>query len=265
MYSVFFHAHQKLDKVARRHLGELLKQDNATFPSKRQILKFEGIHGPDGTKLKKLTGNKEPWQFLDPDDLNDTDLREQIKFHYDELVKHLRLGDKIRAGFDAAWLAHALIDGLTPAHHYPYEQELAEIRGDKNRHSRKTWYSRLYVEADTVFESVQRSLKLVGPTGLLTNHTLFEAGAFVIILPLRLNRARPSRKDLKTVLDKGVIEVFDKMVQEISSLKLYDRYVDRGWIYSVARDARVQMAPRMVLMITLAWYAAYKEAAKVAS
>ena len=260
MYAIVLHAHQKLDRVARRHLGQLLPPD-ALFPTARQITHFEGSQGPDGANLKRQKNGEQPWHFVDPYDVTDTDLNDQLTFHYDELVKNLRQRDRVRAAFDAAWLAHALVDGLTPAHHYPYEQELADLRGGQVRHTRKGLAGRLYVKADTIVESVQHSLKLVGPGGLLTNHAMFEAGAYTIIVPLRLNAGRPSSSELEHIVNDGIVAVFNQLVQEVAALKIYDRFMARGWTYSVSRDVRRQLAPRMVRMITLAWYAAYHEAA----
>ena len=50
---------------------------------------------------------------------NNSDLRRAVK------------NDKTRAAFEAAWLAHALTDGLTPAHHYPYQEAVSELMSDK--------------------------------------------------------------------------------------------------------------------------------------
>ena len=260
MYAIIFHAHQKLDRVARRHLGQLLPPE-AFFPTTRQIIHFDGAQGPDGTKLKRQKNGEQPWHFVDPYDVTDTELQDQLLFHYDELVKNLRCRDNVRAAFDAAWLAHALVDGLTPAHHYPYEPELEDLRGGQGRHTRKGLAGRLYVKADTVLESIQHSLKLVGPGGLLTNHAMFEAGAYTIIAPLRLNVGRPTPAELEHIVSDGIIAVFNELVQEIAALKIYDRFMARGWTQAVSRDVRRELAPRMVRMITLAWYAAHQEAA----
>ena len=43
--------HQRIDRVARRHIEEFLPH-NINFPSSRQILHFEGLNGPDGIKRK---------------------------------------------------------------------------------------------------------------------------------------------------------------------------------------------------------------------
>jgi hypothetical protein len=50
-----------------------------------------------------------------------------IADHHDEAYSgaSFQQPDTERA-FQAAWLAHAVVDGLTPAHHYPYESEASK-------------------------------------------------------------------------------------------------------------------------------------------
>lgn len=261
MYAIFFHAHQKLDRVARRHLDHLLVDD--CFPAAKQILKFEAGHGPDGVKLKRRQGDQ-PWHFINPEDNRDTALHSLINFHFDGLKKALKQEDEIRAAFEAAWLAHALVDGLTPAHHYPYEEELERLRGE-DRDTRRGIIGRAYVKSDSIVESIQRSMRLVGPKGLLTNHAMFEAGAYTIIAPLKLNKAKPSAAEIERVLNDGVVAVFNELVKEVAGLKLYERFISRGWTQALCSDVRKELAPRMVKMVTLSWYAAAYEAGRVAS
>ncbi|MDL2342072.1 MAG: hypothetical protein QFB87_03275 [Patescibacteria group bacterium] len=258
MYALFFHAHQKLDRIAYGHLQTLLPE-SGFFPKLSTVLHFEGPNGPDAPKLKNHEHIEQPWHFIDPMDVTDTLLHDLIDGHYEQLVLALRARDEIRAGFEAAWLAHALVDGLTPAHHYPYEKELAELRGEE-RHTRKGLVGRAYVKGDTVRESVLRSFKLIGPKGLLTTHALFEAGAYAVMAPLRLKRALPSPKDIELVSTHGIVGLFRQLAEEVSDLKLYERYSVGGWTQRLSRDIRQELAPRMVRAILLAWFTAAREA-----
>lgn len=259
MYAIVFHAHQKLDRVARRHLKRYIPQDGF-FPTRTQIIHFEAGRGPDNAKLKRQINGEQPWHFIDPFNPDDTELHEHIGVHYDGLVEALKDKDGVQSAFHAAWLAHALVDGLTPAHHYPYEEELERLRGGEARHTRKGLTGRLYVKSPSLRESVLMSTKLVGPKGLLTNHAMFEAGAYALIAPLSLNSGRPSRIDLEHAKDVGVTEVFKELVGEVAGLHLYDRFIAGGWTPRLARQVRKELAPRMVRMITLAWYCAFWEA-----
>jgi hypothetical protein len=258
MYAVVFRAHQKLDRVAYRHLKSLLPE-GSFFPSLKEIIYFEGHNGPDATKLKQPGTSEQPWHFVDPLDVSDTDLHGLIANHYEQLVVALRAKDRVRAAFEAAWLAHSMVDGLTPAHHYPYESALSELRGE-DRQTRKGLVGRGYVKGENIIDSVARSLKLIGPKGLLTTHALFEAGAYAIIAPLTLNRALPSPKDIERVNADGVVGLFKKLAEEVADLRIYDRYYAHGWTQGLSRDIRSELAPRMVRLTTLAWFTAVNEA-----
>src|SRR5258708_2729166 len=113
-------AHQRIDRLAHKHLRSLLPR--AHFPSVQSILHFEGRNGPDAIK-RKSPARDEPWHYLRPFDPDGTQLIDLIEYHYGKLVAALKAQDDIRASFEAAWLSHAVVDGLTPAHHYPYEEE----------------------------------------------------------------------------------------------------------------------------------------------
>ncbi len=259
MYAVILHAHQKIDRVAHKHLQQLLRSDEVFFPSVRRILHFEGKNGPDGSKLKKEHESEQPWHFIDPFNIADTELRVQIEHHYNELVTSLKQKDEVRSAFEASWLAHALVDGLTPAHHYPYEKELENLRGE-GRQSRKGLIGRAYVKGDTRRDSMKRSFQLIGPKGLLTTHALFEGGAFTIMAPLRLNRARPTTEDLALVRREGVAAYFQRLAKEVAALDMYERFFQKGWTPKLSRDIRRELAPRMIIVVTLAWYSALCDA-----
>src|SRR5436190_16657511 len=110
-------AHQKIDRIARRHLTTLTDTD-VPFPTIKNILHFEGKNGPDGIK-RKSPAQDEPWHFFSPFDDTDSKIVKLINEHYDKLVEQLKADNQERAAFEAAWLAHTLVDGLTPAHYYP--------------------------------------------------------------------------------------------------------------------------------------------------
>lgn len=180
MYAVFLHAHQKLDRVAHRHLRSLVPK-GVFFPGIARVLHFEGQRGPDSTNLKNNVAVEQPWHFIDPNNAEASDLPRLIEGHMHELTTALKADDQFRSAYEAAWLAHALVDGLTPAHHYPYEEELSELRGGQSRHERKGLIGRAIVKGDTRRDSLARSYRLIGPKGLLTTHAMFEGGAFTQI------------------------------------------------------------------------------------
>lgn len=247
-------AHQKIDRVARRHLAKLLP-DNNLFPSVRQILYFEGKNGPDAIK-RKSPAKDEPWHYFNPFDDNDSQLIELIDDHYKLLVKYLRAKNSERASFEAAWLAHAIVDGLTPAHHYPYEEKLIELRGGKGIETRTTIKEKLVMHGDTRREMMKNNWKMWGPKGLFTTHGLFEMGVATLIMPLSFSDALPTKSDIKRVGEIGPIELFKRTAREIAVLDLYERYHRKGWTPKLAYDIRHKLGPLIVQTVCLTWYAA---------
>ncbi len=251
-------AHQKIDRVARKHLARLIDNQSA-FPTIRKILQFEGHKGPDAIK-RKSPAKDEPWHYFNPFDDADNKLLHLIQGHYDQLVAELKDGNKERAAFEAAWLAHALVDGLTPAHHYPYEEKLVELRGGEGIETRTTYKGKLVMPGDTKRKKAHNNWKMWGPRGLLSSHILFEIGVATLIMPLGFGEAVPKRSDLKRIHDKGVVEVFKQIAREIAVLDMYGNYHKKGWTPRLAWQVRHKLGPSLVQMVTLAWYAALADA-----
>ena len=250
-------AHQKIDRVARHALKDLLL-DDAKFPSKKLILHFEGKNGPDSAKAK-LDGEYAPWHFYDPFDPDDGQLLEQIQGHFTTLVEQLKKDVIERAAFEASWLAHAIVDGLTPAHHYPFEQELERLRGEA-KETRTTVAKKVIIPGNTKREIVAKNWEMWGAKGLFTTHALFELGAAMIFAPMGKYIGRPTHYDLKTVQHIGLEEYFKRVAREVAMLNMYDDFYKRGWTPKLAKTARKELAPRMGRTVAVAWFMAAQEA-----
>lgn len=255
-------AHQKFNRVARVQLERLLP-DNTLFPKARQILHFEGRKGPDAIK-RKSPSKDEPWHYYSPFNDNDSQLIDLICDHYKQLVTELKKGNQERIAFEAAWLAHAVVDGLTPAHHYPYEEELSEIRGE-GIETRTSIKKKLIVPGETKKEQMQKNWKVWGPKGLLTTHGLFEIGVATIIAPLSMKNAAPSKAELEKVKEIGPTELFKRAAREIAVLDMYERFRSRGWTTRLIVDVRTKLAPTIAKTVTLIWYAALCDAGLIDS
>lgn len=255
-------AHQKIDRTARRALRDLLKNDKH-FPSKRLLLHFEGKNGPDSAKAK-LDGEHAPWHFYDPFDPEDGVLIEQIESHFKLLVDALREQNQERSAFEASWLAHAIVDGLTPAHHYPFEAELERLRGE-GKETRTTVYKKVVIPGDTKREILAKNWEMWGAKGLFTTHALFEWGAAMIMAPMSGKIARPNTYEIKTVEHLGLSEYFKRIAREVALLDMYEKFYKRGWTPKLSNQVRLELAPRMAKTVTLAWYMAALEAGYTAA
>ena len=253
-------AHQKLDRVSRRALAMLVADES--FPGIKEILHFEGKNGPDGIKSKS-PARDEPWHYYNPEDPTDTRLIEMIELHSKNLTKALKNGENEKAAFEAAWLAHALVDGLTPAHHYPLAEHLEELRGEGNE-TRTSIKDKLIVRGagDSVPTILAKNWKYWGAGGAMTTHGTFEWGVATIIAPLRLKAGYPTTAQCRGVVKTGIVPIFKSYVKEIHALKMYDRYMRKGWTNRLAREVRETLAPILVRVVALAWYEAWQKAQK---
>jgi len=251
--------HQKLNRSARTAMGRVTGLKH--FPTAKQINHFEGKNGPDGIKHKSPSQD-EPWHYYDPYDPDDTQLLELIKRHYDALVQELKERNPEKAAFEAAWLSHALVDGLTPAHHYPYEEELERIRGS-GKETRNTIRKKLVVGGSTKREAFKKNWLVWGPKGLITTHGLFEWGVATVLLPYREVKVSLSERDLAEAAQLGLPELFARSARKIAGQFAYDQFYQKGWTPSLARWARSELSPEIARLVALGWYLALKQAGMV--
>jgi hypothetical protein len=244
--------HQRIDRVARRELSSLL-QKRQFFPAAHSILHFEGLNGPDGIK-RKSPGQDEPWHYLDPTDFSDTRLRDMITDHMHNLTAALTDDNRERAAFEAAWLAHAITDGLTPAHHYPLEEKLEELRDGEGLETRDTAAKKILLPGKTRRHQLRNNWEFWGAKGVMTTHFTFELGIATTIATGRLQNCEPNGNDVIRVKNEGYMPLFDEALHRIVDLGLYEEFYRAGWTRRLARDTRQSLIPEIIRTVTLAWY-----------
>lgn len=252
-------AHQKIDRVARRHLTSRLPED-VIFPKIQKILHFEGKNGPDGIK-RKSPGRDEPWHFIDPTDHGDVQLIEQIEQHMANLVAALADDETERAAFEAAWMAHAIVDGLTPAHHYPLEEKLEELRGE-GLETRNSLKGKLLIPGASRRARIRNNWEFWGAKGVMTTHLNFELGVAAAIAPLRFEDTKPNGNDFIRVESEGFIPLYKEAIAQIYGMHLYDEFHRKGWTRSIATRVKKEMTPLIIRVVCLAWYDASLRASK---
>jgi hypothetical protein len=203
-------------------------------------------------KLKEAAA--EPQHFNDPHEQEGTLLVEAINYHFANLVEDLRDANLEKAGFEASWLAHALVDGLTPAHHYPYEAELAKIRGEAGS-TRNTVAKKFYVKGKNRRDTLKKSWLVVGAKGLLTTHTMFEAGMAMVLAGFR-----PNPRVLHILPEQNVTELFLTAAHEVAEVGMYDYFYAKGWTTKLVLQVRTMLGPKMVEVVASAWLLAASEA-----
>ena len=244
--------HQKIDRVARRKLQPYIPSV-VHFPTAKEIVRFEGLNGPDGIK-KKSPGHDEPWHFIDPTNPRDRKILDLIKGHENNLIAALTENNRERAAFEAAWLAHAIVDGLTPAHQYPYAEKLTKIMGD-NINTRDSVFKKIIVPGETMRKKFVNNWEYWRPNGLMTAHGLYEIGTAMVTTPLRFTKLKLSLHErAKIRKSDGINSVYLDLVQKVYDLKMYDKFLNQGWTATLARKTRTTLMPLIIRTVLLSWY-----------
>lgn len=252
--------HQKLDRTARWLIAKNLPIASIEFPNIQNILYFEGSRGPDGLK-RKSPGVDEPDHFIEPDN-DDGRLITYIHNHQYNLTQALINHDKTRAAFEAAWMAHAITDGLTPAHHYPYRRVVDELMTDKD-------YKKLFgikikgiMRGDNLAQAIRNNWLYWGAGGVMTKHIAFEYGVAYSIAAIPYKKMAPKNLKRGDVLKADVDKAFYESLERISALKMYDRFLADGWNTKLVVETHDVLIPEIIRAITLAWAACIIEASK---
>ncbi|MEI7539496.1 MAG: hypothetical protein WCJ36_01855 [Candidatus Saccharibacteria bacterium] len=243
--------HQKIDRAARRHLTKYITK-GVEFPGIRDILHFEGTNGPDAIRYMN---KDEPWHFIDPTKPEDKMLISLINDHIFNLTEALKKSNKTRAGFESAWLAHAVTDGLTPAHHYPLGDKIEELWG-KPRDERTNLRDKNIIRGSSRRDTLSKNWQYWGAGGVFTAHLMFEMGVATAIIPDKFEDSSPDKKDIARLEKDGFETVFMESLQKIYAMKLYDEFCKKGWTWRLAAKVRKQLVPEIVKTVTLAWYQA---------
>ncbi len=258
--------HQKIDRAARLILREILanRSENellADFPKIHQILRFEGKNGPDGIKMKS-PGKDEPWHFVNPHG-DMTQMETYVKNHIYNLAQALKKQDEVRASFEAAWLAHAVTDALTPAHQYPMEDKIIKLSG-KLPSERDKLHKKMFLPGETWLKSTKINWEYIGPKGVMSTHMLYELGVAILITsvaPRKLAK-KPHKDDLEKVVDGHFMELLEEKINYVADRRYYQRFTLKGWTNRLALETANELLPQISQIVALAWLAAIKESKK---
>jgi hypothetical protein len=245
--------HQRIDRIARRHVTPLVPA-KVNFPTIAQILHFEGNNGPDGIKRKSPSVD-EPWHYIDPTKKHDRTLIDMIIDHQANLTKALKDKNSERASFEAAWMAHAIVDGLTPAHHTGFGDQIEELFGIPH-HERLTVKQKNVIKGTNRRDTITKNWQYWGKNGLMMNHFWFEIGVSMSILGAPFKKKIVTEEDLQRLKSEGYEVVFRDILREVFDLKLYDTYVASGWNRRLAQVSKNRLAPLIIKAVVLGWQSA---------
>ena len=246
--------HQKIDRVARRRLTKIISR-SYEFPGIKEILHFEGKNGPDGLKLKGSNADN-PWHIINPLNADDKALVKIVNDHIFNLSEALFSKDMIRSSFEAAWLAHAIVDGLTPAHHYPLDSKIEELWGKPREEIIGSRRERTIIKGDSIKDTLYRNWEYWGVGGVMNVHLTFEFGVASAIASEKFEAAGPNDSDLIRLDKVGFEVMFMEFVQKIYAMNIYEEYYKSGWTLDLAVKTREKLVPEIIKAVTLAWYQA---------
>lgn len=247
--------HQQLDQIARKVLTRYLPKGKY-FPTSKEILHFEGARGPDGLKRKSPDDDDPSHMF---DDEHKEDLKRQIFDHHYNLVQALKKQDKVRAAFEAAWLAHKVTDALTPAHHFPLSEAKEELMSNKE-------FVKIFGEpikgimhGNNFAETARNNWLYWGAGGHMSKHIAYEYGVTIIAaaLPRKTLMPQMGRAEFQQVDPKKVLK---DSLSRVDVPGMYARFRNEGWTTGLALETKNTLLPEIVRAIALMWYSAVEEA-----
>jgi len=245
--------HQKIDRVARRNLTKIMPK-TAHFPTTKEILRFEGKNGPDAIRYMEPVEDK-PWHFIDPSKQDDKILLGIIENHMVNLSTALKSSDNIKASFEAAWLAHAVVDGLTPAHHYPLHDKIEELWG-KPRCEITGGKTKNIIRGKNRRDTVSKNWEYWGAKGVMTAHLMFEFGVATAISADNFKNFSLSIEDVESLKKNGFEYEFMQTLHFIDSHKMYDEFGKTGWTRRLANKTKKVLLPEIIKIVVLSWYQA---------
>lgn len=252
--------HQRIDRLARRNL-EQRTSVRGSFPAIKEILHFEGRNGPDGIKRKSPSVD-EPWHHINPEDPKDRGLINLINDHIYNLSVALREHNMERASFEAAWLAHAVTDGLTPAHHDNLGAKIEELWG-KAHHERDSVRDKVIIKGDNKLDTLRKNWKYWGGNGVFTAHVMFEWGVATAISSVKFpSSTGANANDMIRLEQEGYEALFYESLRKVTALKMYQTFGEKGWTHELATTTKTKLIPEIVKAVTLAWYQAVLDSRK---
>lgn len=247
--------HQRIDRLARRSLRKHLK-DNTKFPTSKEILRFEGLNGPDGIKRKSPSVD-EPWHHINPEDPDDRGLVNLINDHIHNLAAALKDGNNERASFEAAWLSHSVTDGLTPAHHDNLGAKIEELWG-KAHHERDSVRDKTIIRGVSHIDTLKKNWQYWGHGGIFTAHVMFEWGVATALISVKFPASTGiNQHDIEKLKKKGFEVMFYESLKRVSSLKMYETFGAKGWSHELALITKQSLIPEIVKTVALAWFTAH--------
>ncbi|MDO4978588.1 MAG: hypothetical protein Q4E47_00310 [Candidatus Saccharibacteria bacterium] len=243
--------HQRFDRIARRSLKKANPIGSVNFPTYREILHFEGTNGPDALKTKS-PGVDEPMHFIIPG-ADDGKLIQMIRDHQYNLKEALKNNNETRAAFEASWLAHAITDGLTPAHHFPLEEAHKQLMTEDEYFELFGVPFKGVIKGETLKKTLKANWQYLGTNGYMTKHLAFEIGIILTLTSIPADRPFTPEITAEDLAEKDIDKIFYTAFEKVVALDMYNEFCEHGWTVKLLNQSREILIPEIIKTITLAW------------
>ncbi len=160
-------------------------------------------------------------------------------------------------------MAHAIADGLTPAHHYPYSEVVDELMLDMD-------YKKIFgveikgiMRGHNLLEATRNNWIYWGAGGVMTKHIAFEYGIAYAVAASKQKELLPKIEGKLDVSKIDIKKEFYKSLERVNQLDMYGRFLKDGWTTQLAFDVKQVLVPEVVRAITMAWLSSLPEKQKM--
>ena len=148
-----------------------------------------------------------------------------------------------------------IVDGLTPAHHYPMGEKIKELWG-KEHDTRSSIKQKGIIKGENGRDTISKNWQYWGAGGVLTKHFNFEMNVAAAISTAKFKSFKLKKSDLEDLKRRGFNSIYLDSINKIYSLKMYDSAIQSGWTRILTIQTRKYLIPEMIKMVCLAWYQA---------
>lgn len=248
--------HQRIDLAARHVLARAIT-DEQYFPTGKEIIYFEGTRGPDGLK-RKSPGEDEP-SHMWSDSPNGEGVKKLIADYRHNLVKALEAQDHEKTAREAAWMAHMVTDGLTPAHHYPLGEEKKRLMTSDEMVTVFGAPLKGLMHGQNWRETWKNNWKYWGLSGGMSQHVSYEYGVLLLTATISIKKLIP-KIDVDKFRKLDFQEEYSQAVEKMKSMKTYEDFIEKGWTVGLVYKTRDELLPMIIELVALGWYSALMEA-----
>lgn len=247
--------HQRIDLAARHVLARAMAGDQY-FPTGKEIIYFEGTRGPDGLK-RKSPGEDEP-SHMWSDSPDGQDIKQLIVDYRHNLISALRAQDREKTAREAAWMAHMITDGLTPAHHYPLGEEKERLMTSDEMMTVFGAPLKGLMHGRNWRETCKNNWQYWGLSGSMAQHVSYEYGVLLLTATTPIRKLVP-KVDMHKFRELDFQEEYAQAVEKMKSMKNYEEFLEKGWTVGLVYKTRDELLPMIIEMVALGWYSALKE------